>query len=147
MPHHKIYSCNCKEKYCYLLESSCKKCRLKKLSEVQNKPGPTQKYNSESAMANSIRRRVLGLRRNQNSGAPKNKLKQGFRFGPLFGTTKKPSVYNCNACGKKNTKNSNNNVYYSNGGTGEDITFWKRIMGGTRNIFPTDKNCEWCVEP
>ena len=133
--------------YCYQRQWDCRAGRLKKLSEVQIKPSPTRNYSSEGARANSIRRRVARYTKNNNNiYGNKNTPEQTLGYGPVFGTAKAPSVFNnCGGCGDRTT--TTKNVYRSNGGTGGDVVYWKRIMGGPRqlttgnNTAVADKSC------
>jgi len=121
--------------YCYQRQWDCRAGRLKKLSQVQIKPSPTRNYGSGGARANSIRRRVARYTTNNNNvnSNLKENPKQTLGYGPVFGTAKAPSVFNnCGGCGDKTT--TTKNVYRSNGGTGGDVVYWKRIMGGPRQL-------------
>ena len=120
--------------YCYQRQWDCRAGRLKKLSQVQIKPSPTRNYGSGGARANSIRRRVARYTNNgSNDVATKSNQKQTLGYGPIFGTGKAPSVFNnCGGCGDRTT--TTKNIYRSNGGTGSDVVYWKRIMGGPRQL-------------
>lgn len=123
--------------YCYHNQWACRPGRLRKLSEVQIQPGPTRNYGSEGARVNSIRRRVLRVNRKYNNGDIQGNRKQTEGYGPLFGTAEKPSIFNnCTGCG--GVDNGSTKFYYrQNGGTGSDVSYWKRVMGGSTNLFPT----------
>lgn len=122
--------------YCYHNQWLCRPGRLRKLTEVQKQPSPTRDYGSEGARENSIRRRVLSTNSNQNRGGTKDQIKQTEGFGPLFGKRVKPSIFNnCEGCGARD--NGETKYYYrSNGGTGADMIYWRRVMVGTTSLFP-----------
>jgi hypothetical protein len=134
-------------RYCYQRQWDCRAGRLKKLSQVQIKPSPTRNYGSEGPRANSIRRRVARYTKNNNNiYGNKSTPEQTLGYGPVFGTAKAPSVFNnCGGCGDRTT--TTKNVYRSNGGTGGDVVYWKRVMGGPRqlttgnNTAVADKPC------
>ena len=93
----------------------------------QSKPAPTRNYGSENARASAIRRRVTTVKtpsRDQYG----NPVKYG--FGPLFGLRK----------GVGSTWLSSGQCKYifsANSGSGSDVTYWKRVMGGSMNIVTT----------
>jgi len=93
----------------------------------QTKPMPTRNYGSEDARARSIRRRVARVK-TPSTDQYGNTVKYG--YGPLFGLRK----------GVGNTWLPNGQckyVFSANGGSGGDVTYWKRIMGGSMNIVTT----------
>ena len=108
--------------YCYERNWQCQGGRLRQLTNVQKQPGPTRNYGSEGARENSIRRRVMSVKRN---GSKTN-------YGPLFGGKKKPSVFsNCGFCGDRSVEEGKN-VYYNNGGTSGTNTYWNKIAVGPK---------------
>tara|TARA_B110000858_G_scaffold136833_1_gene155481 strand:+ start:3229 stop:3735 length:507 start_codon:yes stop_codon:yes gene_type:complete len=120
--------------YCYHNRWVSQPGRLRKLSRVQIQPGPTRDYGSTGALANSIRRRVMRPNTQVNKGYTKKNMKQAQGYGPLFGEAKSPGVYNkCKGRGK--------NFYKSNGGTGSDVVYWKKVAGGPRQLT-SGNNCE-----
>ena len=91
----------------------------------QTKPMPTRNYGSEDARSRSIRRRVTKIKIIPSRDQHGNTVNYG--YGPLFGLRK----------GVGNTWLPNGHckyVFSANGGTGGDVTYWKRVMGGSMNI-------------
>ena len=122
--------------YCYHNRWVAQPGRLLKLTKVQNQPGPTRDYGSSGALSNSIRRRVMRPNKQASTGFTKSNLKQTDGYGPLFGTAKAPGIFdNCSPKGK--------NYYRSNGGTSSDVTYWKKIAVGPRQLF-TNSSKESC---
>lgn len=110
--------------YCYQRKWQCQGGRLRQLTNVQQQPGPTRNYGSESARENSIRRRVMSVKTN---GSKTN-------YGPLFGGKKKPSVFsNCGFCGDRSVEEGKN-VYYNNGGTSGINTYWNKLAAGPKGV-------------
>jgi hypothetical protein len=68
-----------------------------------------------------------------SKGFTKSNLEQTDGYGPLFGTAKAPGIFdNCSPTGKGIT---GKNYYRSNGGTSSDVTYWKKIAVGPRQLF------------
>ena len=93
----------------------------------QSKPAPTRNYGSEDARSRAIRRRVARVKTPSRDqyGNPVN-----YGYGPLFGLRK----------GVGSTWLPNGQckyVYSANSGAGADVTYWKRVMGGSMNIVTT----------
>ena len=127
--------------YCYHNRWVAQPGRLLKLTKVQNQPGPTRDYGSSGALSNSIRRRVMRPNKQASTGFTKSNLKQTDGYGPLFGTAKAPGIFdNCSPTGKGIT---GKNYYRSNGGTSSDVTYWKKIAVGPRQLF-TNSSKESC---
>jgi|TARA_R110002074_G_scaffold166797_5_gene327662 hypothetical protein len=90
----------------------------------QTKPMPTRNYGSEDARSRAIRRRVARIK-TSSTDQYGNPVKYG--YGPLFGLRK----------GVGNTwlpSGQCNYVFSANGGSGSDVAYWKRVMGGSMNI-------------
>jgi hypothetical protein len=90
----------------------------------QTKPMPTRNYGSEDARSRAIRRRVARIK-TPSTDQYGNPVKYG--YGPLFGLRK----------GVGNTwlpSGQCKYVFSANGGSGADVTYWKRVMGGSMNI-------------
>ena len=90
----------------------------------QSKPAPTRNYGSEDARARALRRRVARVKtpsRDQYG----NTVNYG--YGPLFGLRK--------GVGRTWLPNGQCRFIFSaNSGAGADVTYWKRVMGGSMNI-------------
>jgi len=90
----------------------------------QTKPAPTRNYGSEDARARALRRRVARVKtpsRDQYG----NQVNYG--YGPLFGLRK--------GVGRTWLPNGQCRFIFSaNSGAGADVTYWKRVMGGSMNI-------------
>jgi hypothetical protein len=85
---------------------------------------PTRNYGSEDARSRAIRRRVARIK-TPSTDQYGNPVKYG--YGPLFGLRK----------GVGNTwlpSGQCNYVFSANGGSGSDVAYWKRVMGGSMNI-------------
>ena len=93
----------------------------------QTKPAPTRNYGSEDARARALRRRVARVKtpsRDQYG----NTVNYG--YGPLFGLRK--------GVGRTWLPNGQCRFIFSaNSGAGADVTYWKRVMGGSMNIVTT----------
>jgi len=111
--------------YCYHNRWVSQPNRLLKLTKVQQQPGPTRNYGSIGSRENSIRRRVIRPNSTRSDGYLKGKNKQTYGFGPFFGMKKRNDFPQCSA------EDENKIAYRSNGGTGGEVTYWKRIMVGT----------------
>ena len=104
--------------------------RLKQLNEAK-KPAPTKLRGSQVARGNLIRRRVAAIRQVKDC-LPENKRFKGeqcnetYAYGPVFGLRKAPRVGG--DCRK---------IYSANGGSSSDVIQWKRLYGGSRQLFST----------
>ena len=90
----------------------------------QSKPAPTRNYGSEDARTRALRRRVARVKR-PSTDQYGNQVSYG--FGPLFGLRK----------GIGSTwlpSGQCKYVFSANSGSGADVTYWKRVMGGSMNI-------------
>jgi hypothetical protein len=93
----------------------------------QSKPAPTRNYGSEDARARALRRRVARVK-TPSTDQYGNQVRYG--FGPLFGLRK----------GIGSTwlpSGQCKYVFSANSGSGADVTYWKRVMGGSMNIVTT----------
>ena len=93
----------------------------------QSKPAPTRNYGSEDARTRALRRRVARVKR-PSTDQYGNQVSYG--FGPLFGLRK----------GIGSTwlpSGQCKYVFSANSGAGADVTYWKRVMGGSMNIVTT----------
>jgi len=110
--------------------------RLKELNNA-SKVSPTKLKGAQVSRENYIRRRVATIKQ-VKSCLPKdmqlknNTCNNHYAYGPVFGTAKGPK-YGGKGC---------INVYYANGGSGSDVTKWKRLYGGPRVLFSTS-NCAY----
>jgi hypothetical protein len=96
----------------------------------QQKPAPTRNYGSEDARARLLRRRVgkINMRSLDLYGNVVNSDKYG--YGPLFGLRK--------GIGKTWLSDGQcKYIYTANNGSGSDVTYWKRVYGGSMNIVTT----------
>ena len=90
----------------------------------QTKPAPTRNYGSEDARARALRRRVTRVK-TPSMDQYGNKVNYG--YGPLFGLRK--------GVGRTWLPNGQCRFIFSaNSGAGADVTYWKRVMGGSMNI-------------
>ena len=90
----------------------------------QSKPAPTRNYGSEDARARALRRRVARVKTPSRDqyGNPVN-----YGYGPLFGLRK--------GIGRTWLPDGQCRFIFSaNSGAGADVTYWKRVMGGSMNI-------------
>ena len=113
--------------------------RLRELNSAK-KPAPTKLRGSQVAMENKIRRRVAVIKQIKKC-LPKDKrtkneqCNETYAYGPVFGIAKAPK--RGGPC---------NNIYTSNGGTGADVVRWRRLYGGSRQLFNT-ASCKYaCSE-
>ena len=108
------------------------------MRELNNakKPSPTKLTGSQISRENYIRRRVAVIKQISNCLPDDKRFKNDgcnkqYAYGPIFGIGKKPrSGGGCN------------NIYSSNGGSGSDVTTWKRLYGGPRQLFNTS-SCKY----
>jgi len=104
--------------------------RLRELNSAR-KPAPTKLKGSQVARENNIRRRVAVIKQNKKCMPDGQKFKgeecnEVYAYGPVFGLAKKPRYG-----GKCN------NIYSANGGSSSDVTKWRRLYGGSRQLFNT----------
>ena len=93
----------------------------------QSKPAPTRNYGSEDARARALRRRVARVK-TPSTDQYGNQV--GYGFGPLFGLRK--------GIGRTWLPSGQcKYVFSANSGAGADVTYWKRVMGGSMNIVTT----------
>jgi len=93
----------------------------------QSKPAPTRNYGSEDARARALRRRVARVKTPSRDqyGNPVS-----YGYGPLFGLRK--------GIGRTWLPDGQCRFIFSaNSGAGADVTYWKRVMGGSMNIVTT----------
>ena len=117
--------------------------RLKELNNA-NKVSPTKLQGAQVARENYIRRRVATIKQTK----PCLKLKKSpncdetqYAYGPVFGLKRGPRYGGRNTA--KGCKGGGCvNVYYANGGSGNDVIMWKRLYGGSRTLFSTS-NCAY----
>ena len=104
--------------------------RLRELNSAK-KPSPTKLQGSQVARENYIRRRVAVIKQIKNCLSDDQRFKgeecnETYAYGPVFGFAKNP---------KRGGKC--NNVYSANGGSGSDVIQWRRLYGGSRQLFNT----------
>jgi hypothetical protein len=109
--------------------------RLRELNNAK-KPSPTKLRGSQVSRENYIRRRVAVVKQIKNclpdDKQPKNSgCNKEYAYGPIFGIAKKPRFGG--GC---------NNIYSSNGGSSSDVTKWRRLYGGSRQLFNTS-SCKY----
>ena len=112
--------------------------RLRELNSAR-KPAPTKLRGSQVARENNIRRRVAVIKQIKNCMPDGQKFKgeecnEVYAYGPVFGLAKKPRYG-----GKCN------NIYSANGGSSSDVTKWRRLYGGSRQLFNT-KSCKYACD-
>ena len=112
--------------------------RLRELNSAR-KPAPTKLRGSQVARENNIRRRVAVIKQIKNCMPDGQKFKgeecnEVYAYGPVFGLAKKPRYG-----GKCN------NIYSANGGSSSDVTKWRRLYGGSRQLFNT-ASCEYACD-
>ncbi len=116
--------------------------RLKELNNA-SKVSPTKLQGAQVARENYIRRRVATIVQVKKC-LPEDKRFKGeecnttYAYGPVFGIAQGPKYGGRNGKGCKG--GGCLNVYYANGGSGSDVTKWKRLYGGPRVLFNTS-NC------
>ena len=147
--------------YRYKMNWDCRAGRLKKLN-TQIKPNSTRNYGSDDARVRLIRRRTAAkiisnpppdynIKGGVNRGSPNTRVGLGSQYngrqaaGPFFGMKLGPGSGPC-ACttAAVNADRQNGKVYRSNGGTGGDVAYWKRVHAGTRLLMPA---CWGCAPP
>ena len=112
--------------------------RLRELNSAR-KPAPTKLQGSQVARENNIRRRVAVIKQIKNCMPDGQKFKgeecnEVYAYGPVFGLAKKPRYG-----GKCN------NIYSANGGSSSDVTKWRRLYGGSRQLFNT-ASCKYACD-
>ena len=98
--------------------------RLQELNNM-SKPAPTRLEGAQVARENYIRRRVAKISKKTD----KSDNEQYWAYGPLFGVAKKPFAGNCK------------NIFSANSGNSSDVTRWRTLYGGSRNLF-NKKTCK-----
>jgi len=116
--------------------------RLKELNNA-SKVSPTKLQGAQVARENYIRRRVATIVQVKKCLPEKKRFKgeecnTTYAYGPVFGIARGPKYGGRNGKGCKG--GGCLNVYYANGGSGSDVTKWKRLYGGPRVLFNTS-NC------
>ena len=125
-------------KLCYNCRWHCRPGRLRRLN-LQNKPSPTREYGSLGARENYIRRRTAARIRKPTAKCYNYKgeqCNQYIAYGPRFGLRKRPTVCCC-PDGDPKCQHTKSSWFRSNGGSGSDVTFWKRISAGPANLMPS----------
>ena len=123
---------------CYNYRWHCRPGRLRRLN-LQNKPNPTRDYGSLGARENYIRRRTAARIRKPTAKCYNYKgeqCNQYIAYGPRFGLRKRPTVCCC-PDGDPKCQHTKSSWFRSNGGSGSDVTFWKRISAGPANLMPS----------
>ena len=123
---------------CYNYRWHCRPGRLRRLN-LQNKPSPTREYGSLGARENYIRRRTAARIRKPTAKCYNYKgeqCNQYIAYGPRFGLRKRPTVCCC-PDGDPKCQHTKSSWFRSNGGSGSDVTFWKRISAGPANLMPS----------
>ena len=148
--------------YKYLWE--CRAGRLKQLN-TQSKPNATRDYGSEGARARAIRRRTAakirtnppadpGIRGGNDRAWPNARAGVSSQYngrqayGPLFGEKRGPGSGPC-ACTPNAVQAAKDQgrIYRAQGGTSSDVTYWKRVHGGSIQLLPACWGCADWVEP
>ena len=110
--------------------------RLKEMNNQRN-PAPTRLVGAQVAMGNSIRRRVSAMKTpDQCFGYKGEQCNPNIAYGPVFGLRQAPRFGS--RCGDGGFRN----IYYANHGDSSDVTMWKRLYGGPRQLFSTSA-CEF----
>ena len=142
--------------YKYLWE--CRAGRLKQLN-TQSKPNATRDYGSEGARARAIRRRTAakiitnppadpGIRGGNDRAWPNARAGVSSQYngrqayGPLFGEKRGPGSGPC-ACTPNAVQAAKDQgrIYRAQGGTSSDVTYWKRVHGGSIQLLPACWGC------
>ena len=142
--------------YKYLWE--CRAGRLKQLN-TQSKPNATRDYGSEGARARAIRRRTAakirtnppadpGIRGGNDRAWPNARAGVSSQYngrqayGPLFGEKRGPGSGPC-ACTPDAVQAAKDQgrIYRAQGGTSSDVTYWKRVHGGSIQLLPACWGC------
>jgi hypothetical protein len=114
--------------YCYGFNWDCRAGRLNKLN-VQVKPNMTRDYGSQSARERLLRRRTSANVRIPPKDCFNYKREECnpyIAYGPLFGLRKAPRHSCCTGSDPVYPAK----WYRSNGGSGSDVVYWKRVHGG-----------------
>ena len=110
--------------------------RLKEINNQRN-PAPTRLVGAQVAMGNLIRRRVSAMKTpNKCFGYKGEQCNPNIAYGPVFGLRQAPRFGS--RCGDRGFRN----IYYANHGDSSDVTMWKRLYGGPRQLFST-RTCSW----
>jgi len=105
--------------------------RLKEMNNQRN-PAPTRLVGAQLAMGNSIRRRVSAMKTpDQCFGYKGEQCNPNIAYGPVFGLRQAPRFGS--RCGDGGFRN----IYSANHGDSSDVTMWKRLYGGPRQLFST----------
>jgi hypothetical protein len=122
--------------YCYHNRWVSQPGRLLKLTKVQQKPSPTKDNSSTGARENQIRRRVFRMNSVNSQSYLKNQKDQIEGMGPFFGESKFGAHKHC----KNNMKKMI--IYRSNGGSGSNVVYFKRVAVGSLSapIHPCKAN-------
>ena len=142
--------------YKYLWE--CRAGRLKQLN-TQSKPNATRDYGSEGARARAIRRRTAakirtnppadpGIKGGNDRAWPNARAGVSSQYngrqayGPLFGEKRGPGSGPC-ACTPNAVQAAKDQgrIYRAQGGTSSDVTYWKRVHGGSIQLLPACWGC------
>ena len=107
--------------------------RLRELNSAR-KPSPTKLKGSQVARENNIRRRVAVIKQIKNCMPDGQKFKgeecnEVYAYGPVFGLAKNGE------CG----------FYSANGGSSSDVTKWRRLYGGSIQLFNT-ASCKYACD-
>lgn len=108
--------------------------RLREIS-VQRNRGPTTLTGGQISNSNAIRRRVAKISYNKYRNE-----KAKVSYGPLFGLKKSPSL------GGDGPLCNDKALFSSNGGSGNEVVFWKRIFGGNPHLFDTNSCSYGCCD-
>lgn len=114
--------------------------RLKEINNQRN-TAPTRLVGAQVAMGNLIRRRVSAMKSPSKCfGYKGEQCNPDIAYGPVFGLRQSPR-WGCRGGGLRN-------IYYANRGDSSDVTMWKRLYGGRRQLFSTKacfSNCSGSV--
>ena len=105
--------------------------RLKEISQQRN-PAPTRLVGAQVAMGNSVRRRVGTMKATSECfGFKGEQCNPNLAYGPVFGLRQAPRF------GSRCDEGGFRNIYSANRGDSSDVTMWKRLYGGPRQLFST----------
>ena len=105
--------------------------RLKEINQQRN-PAPTRLVGAEVARGNLIRRRVGTMKATSECfGYKGEQCNPDLAYGPVFGLRQAPRFGS--RCGDRGFRN----IYSANHGDSSDVTMWKRLYGGPRQLFST----------
>ena len=110
--------------------------RLKEINNQKN-PAPTRLVGAEVARGNSVRRRVGTMKAPTSClGYKGEQCNPNLAYGPVFGFRQAPRFGS--RCGNGGFRN----IYSANHGDSSDVTKWRRLYGGSRQLFST-KQCRF----